>query len=52
MSKANNVIKFIDKIKVVVGDSLQNVLTGLGVNGLDKSSASHFVNLSLSEGEK
>ncbi len=31
------------KMTAFVGDSLQNVLTGMGIEGMDKSASSHFV---------
>ena len=38
-------------IKTKVYDSLQNLLTGLGVAGIDKSTASHFIDFALDDTE-
>lgn len=48
MSRVTNIA---DKVKMVVSDSLQNLLSGLGVNGMDKSTASQFVETKLTDRE-
>jgi len=49
--KSNNVQNIFTKTKVAMYDSLQNLLTGLGVSGTDKSVESHFVDLTLTDME-
>ncbi len=41
-------MKLTTKFKAVMADGLQNVLSGLGVKGIDKNMSAHYVDISLS----
>ena len=45
------VINYGKHVTMAIGDSLQNVLTGMGLSGLDKTTGSSFVDINLSERE-
>lgn len=51
MSTTAKIVKFTDKVTLAVGDSLQNLLTGMGLKGVDKSMSSEFVDIKLTERE-